>query len=80
MNIKQVTNFSDFSPEVQANVLSSFLYELTLGVRDIHANARPNVMQQLYGMNQLNHLLYRLYVLSCLAIHRHIQPKRLSMR
>ena len=47
----------NFPPDTQARILSRFLFELTVGVRDIHTAAETHILQQLYGVNQIYHMV-----------------------
>ncbi len=44
-------------PSTQARVLSSFLYHLTMGVRDIYTTPADNMIHRLIGINQINHMI-----------------------
>ncbi len=46
---------ANFPPATQARVLSSFLFNLTIIVREVHDTAEPQMIRQLYAINEIYH-------------------------
>lgn len=48
---------ANFPPATQGRALSLFLFNLTIIVREIHDTAEPQMIRQLYGINEMYHMV-----------------------
>lgn len=53
----KMLDLARYSTDIQARVLGDFLYFLTMGFRDIYSGPSKNILHQLRGINQINHMI-----------------------
>lgn len=57
MNKINMLDLPKYSADVQAKILGNFLYFLTMGFRDIYSSHNKDILHQLRGINQVNHMV-----------------------